>query len=84
MFYKTWRAYIDGKEVTPVRTDYILRGLPIPAGKHKVEFLCVDEVMTGSAKVSLYGSIFVGIVILGMAAAIVVRSRKRKETEKLS
>ena len=84
VFYKTWRAYIDGKEVTPVRTDYILRGLPIPAGKHKVEFLCVDEVMTGSAKVSLYGSIFVGIVILGMAAAIVVRSRKRKETEKLS
>ena len=84
VFYKTWRAYIDGKEVTPVRTDYILRGLPIPAGKHKVEFLCVDEVMTGSAKVSLYGSIFVGIVILGMAVAIVVRSRKRKETEKLS
>ena len=84
VFYKTWRAYIDGKEVTPVRTDYILRGLPIPAGKHKVEFLCVDEVMTGSAKVSLYGSVFVGIVILGMAVAIVVRSRKRKETEKLS
>ena len=83
MFYKTWRAYIDGKEVTPVRTNYILRGLPIPAGKHTVEFLCVDEVMTGSAKISLYGSIFVGIVIIGMVVAIIIRNRKQKETEKL-
>ena len=81
VFYKTWRAYIDGKEVTPVRTDYILRGLPIPAGKHKVEFLCVDDIMTGSAKVSLYGSIFVGIVIIGMAVAIIIRSRKKKDNE---
>ncbi|MBE6268896.1 MAG: hypothetical protein E7092_07895 [Bacteroidales bacterium] len=81
VFYKTWRAYIDGKEVAPVRTDYILRGLPIPAGKHKVEFLCVDDIMTGSAKVSLYGSIFVGIVIIGMAVAIIIRSRKKKDNE---
>ena len=81
VFYKTWRAYIDGKEVTPVRTNYILRGLPIPAGKHTVEFLCVDEVMTGSAKISLYGSIFVGVVIVGMVAAIIIRRRKQTEKE---
>ena len=76
VYYKTWRAFIDGKEVTPVRADYILRGLPIPAGKHKIEFLCVDDVMTGSAKISLYGSILVGIVILAMAVMIFYR-RKR-------
>ncbi len=81
VFYKTWRAYIDGKEVAPVRTNYILRGLPIPAGKHKIEFLCVDDVMTGSAKVSLYGSIFVGIVILAMVALIIYRSKKEKVKE---
>ena len=81
VFYKTWRAYIDGKEVAPVRTNYILRGLPIPAGKHKIEFLCVDDVMTGSAKVSLYGSIFVGIVIIGMVVAIIIRNRKKEENE---
>ena len=76
VFYKTWRAFIDGKEVTPVRTNYILRGLPIPAGKHKIEFLCEDKVMTVSAKVSLYGSIFVGIVILAMVAMIIYRRKK--------
>ena len=76
VYYKTWKAFIDGKEVTPVRTNYILRGLPIPAGKHKIEFRCVDEVMINSAKVSLYGSIFVGIVILTMVAMIIYRRKK--------
>jgi hypothetical protein len=81
VFYKTWKAFIDGKEVAPVRTDYILRGLPVPAGKHTIEFRCVDEVMTGSAKVSLYGSIFVGSVILAMVAIIIIRRKKCACTE---
>lgn len=81
VFYKTWKAYIDGKEVTPIRVDYILRGLPVPAGKHKIEFVCVDDVMTSSAKVSLYGSIFVGIVILVMVAALIF-GRKRNSNDK--
>ena len=76
VYYKTWKAFIDGKEVTPVRTNYILRGLPVPAGKHKIEFVCVDEVMINSAKVSLYGSIFAGVVILALVAMIIYRRKK--------
>ena len=33
-----WRAFVDGEEVAPMRADYILRALPLPAGEHVVEW----------------------------------------------
>lgn len=33
-----WNAYIDGKKVPYYKVDYVLRGLPVPAGHHSVVF----------------------------------------------
>ena len=38
IYYPGWRAYIDNIETKIIKTNLILRGIIIPAGKHKVRF----------------------------------------------
>ncbi|MDR2473806.1 MAG: hypothetical protein LBD53_09665 [Tannerella sp.] len=78
IFYKTWKAYIDGTEVTPVRVNYILRGLAVPAGAHKIEFKCIDEVYIKSARISVAASWISGLAVLGLLVFAVLGGRKDK------
>ena len=38
-YYPGWKAYIDDKETTIYKTDYILRSIFLEKGKHNVEFV---------------------------------------------
>ncbi|MDR0835563.1 MAG: hypothetical protein LBN11_03145, partial [Tannerella sp.] len=77
VFYKTWKAYIDGQEVPVIRVNYILRGLEIPAGAHKIEFKCVDEIFQKGEKISVASSWLTGILIIGLSGLLIWRERKR-------
>ncbi|MDR1346073.1 MAG: hypothetical protein LBK03_05165 [Bacteroidales bacterium] len=78
VYYKTWSAYIDGKQVPILRANYILRALPVPAGDHEIEFKCVDNLMIKSAKVSLWSSILI-IFVLGSIISLMIYQRKKNE-----
>ncbi len=71
---KGWKAYVDGKELPIIRTDYILRGLQLPGGNHKVEFVFEPQTMKISSVISLIGSI---IIALGLGAVIFISRRNK-------
>jgi hypothetical protein len=37
-WFPGWKAKVDGEDVPVERVDYVIRGVPIPAGDHRVEF----------------------------------------------
>ena len=77
VYYKDgWIATIDGKESPIIRTNYVLRGLSIPAGKHRIVFEFKPASYYNSNKASVGASALIWILLLG---AIVSSIRKPKE-----
>lgn len=64
IYYKTWKAYVDGEEVPLVRVNYILRGAQLPAGEHTIVLKCYDELFDTSRSISLVSSFVVGLILL--------------------
>ncbi len=62
---KGWNAYIDGTLTPHTCVDYVLRGMEIPAGKHKVEFKFEPTVYKTGNSIALVGSILVLLGVFG-------------------
>ena len=76
IFYeKGWKATIDGKPADIFRTNYILRGLNVPAGKHEIVFeYSLKSYSTGNTIALIASLITIGLVVLGVYFSI-----KKKE-----
>ena len=59
-----WKAYIDGKESPIYKTNYVLRGVEIPAGKHEIKFEFKPESYTKSVPVAISASLAIWILLL--------------------
>lgn len=53
LFYPGWHAYVDGKEVPILRADFLLRAIPLTAGKHDIVFVYRPMSFLAGAAVSL-------------------------------
>lgn len=57
-----WQAYIDGKPAEHFRTNYVLRGLNVPAGEHQIEFKYSLQSYSTASIISPIA--FIGILLL--------------------
>ncbi|MBI1766396.1 MAG: YfhO family protein [Acidobacteria bacterium] len=53
MAYPGWHARVDGQEVEWQRVNYILCGVPVATGKHRVEFVYQPQMVKNGAVVTL-------------------------------
>ncbi len=60
-----WKAYIDGKEVPIIRTDYVLRGLSVPSGQHTIRFEFHPASYYMGEKLATFASILAWLLIIG-------------------
>lgn len=79
-----WNATIDGKEADHFRGNYVLRGMRVPAGKHKIVFEFHPESYYKGEKIALFGSILVFLALGGGIYMQVRANQKAKKKEKVA
>lgn len=60
-----WNAYVDGNLMPHAAVDYVLRGMPVPAGKHKIEFKFEPQTYKTGNSIAMVGSVLVLITVAG-------------------
>lgn len=71
-----WKSYIDGKESKYFRTDFLLRGMVVPAGDHEIRFEFKPASYYTGNKISLASSLILILLIAGYAVRVVILKRK--------
>jgi hypothetical protein len=77
IYYKYgWQAYIDDVPAEHFRTDYVLRGMLLPAGSHTITFRFEPRSYMIGNRISLAGSLIL-LAFLALAAFQGFKTRRR-------
>jgi hypothetical protein len=69
MYFPGWRAYVDGVETPIYPTNYLFRGVVVPAGQHTLVFAYrPTSVLIGAA---------ISLIALAFVVALLIASRRR-------
>ena len=74
-----WKAYVDDKETEIVKTNYIVRGLYLTAGKHKIDFKFHPDTYFKWNMPSLISSILILLVLVGGIGLGIKEEMSKKE-----
>jgi hypothetical protein len=70
-FYPGWKATVDGRDAPVHRVDYLVRGVPLPAGEHTVRFRYEPASWRAGWIISL-------VALVAVLGAVAVGLRRRR------
>jgi hypothetical protein len=73
---KGWNAYVDGKKVSHVRVNYVLRGMYVPAGQHEIEFKFEPASFYLGQKITLMSSGVTGLILIVLLGYATIKKSK--------
>lgn len=77
IFYpKGWHAFIDGKESTILRANFVLRALEVPEGKHTIEFKFEPKPYTVGNTITMASGWVLLLVVLGSLGVAMKKDSK--------
>lgn len=76
VYYPAFKAYVDGKPVKILKTDYCLRSVPVEKGKHVVEMRYESDTFNTGFTITM---IFSGLFIIALPASIFLKKKGKRE-----
>jgi hypothetical protein len=73
-----WKCYLDGKESSYFRIDYVLRGMVVPSGDHEIKFTFKPASYYVGNKISLASSV---LLILLCAGYFLTKNKMKSKPE---
>jgi len=72
---RNWRATVDGRPVSVLAADYVVQGVPVPAGRHTI-LVTYDDPTIG------FGMLGSGLALVGLfgLAGVVARRERRSRS----
>ncbi len=78
IYYPSWHAYLDGKEIPIYKTNFAMRSVVVPKGKHTIELKFESKNFETGKKLSVAVNI---LALLGLVGGIGFEWYKRKKKE---
>ncbi len=78
-----WKAFVDDKETEIYKTDYFLRSVIVPNGKHTVKFKYEPAVYYTGKSISIGANILLGLILIAGIFGYAAGRKNPDETKKV-